>query len=210
MAQSQKSEEYQALLNRLPGVVSSKVLLDDSGQVTEIHILADMGRGAKQIVRDVQSALLTKYDISVDHKIISIAQVDEGGIQIRHSRLVIGRVDLQIEQGKAQAGVVLIKDGETFEGTAVGGNSVQGRLRVVVEATLTAIHKCIGSDFVFALSDIARVNLAGQYTILLTVLHYAGYGTEYLSGSSIVKDDEYMAAVRATLDAVNRRLSQYF
>ena len=210
MTQAQRSEEYQTLLNKLPGVVSSKVLLDENGHITDIHILADIGRGAKQIARDVQSALLTKYDIGVDHKIISIAQVDEGGIQVRQSRLAIGRVDLQTEQGKAQAGVVLIKDGETFEGTAIGGNSVQGRLRVVVEATLAAIHKCIGADFTFALSDIVKVNLAGQCAMLLTVLHYAGYGMEYLIGSSIVKDDEYLAAVKATLDAVNRRLNQYF
>jgi len=73
MTQAQKSEEYQTLLNKLPGVVSSKVLLDENGHITDIHILADIGRGAKQIARDVQSALLTKYDIGVDHKIISIA-----------------------------------------------------------------------------------------------------------------------------------------
>ena len=76
MVDVQNIEEYQALLNQLPGIINSKIIVDEEGNLIEIHILSDTGRSPKQIVRDVQSALLANNNLKVDHKIISVAQIE--------------------------------------------------------------------------------------------------------------------------------------
>lgn len=67
-------EHCQALLAQLPGVFASGIRLDQ-GEMVEIHILASASRSAKQIVRDVQSAIFAVYGVEVDHRIISVAQL---------------------------------------------------------------------------------------------------------------------------------------
>ena len=197
MVEMEKIEEYQQLLNKIPGILSSRIVIDDNQNVTEVHILSNISRGPKQIVRDVQSALLAKFNLAIDHKIISVAQVEDKGMSMRDIRLIIESIN-----------VVLSKDEQTFEGTASGGNSSQGRLRVVVYATLQAIHRFLSKDFVFILSDVVKINLADRQAIAVSLLHFADFGEEYLSGSAIIKGNDDDAVVRATLDAVNRRLYQ--
>lgn len=65
------------MLNRLRGVTSSHIVLDASGGVAEIHVMATAGRHPKQIVRDVESTLLNKLGIKVDHRKISVASIDD-------------------------------------------------------------------------------------------------------------------------------------
>jgi len=204
----EKFEECQQLLNKIPGVISSRIIADDS-DIREVHILADINRGPKQIVRDVQSVFLAKYNMSVDHRIISVAQVEGKGIGIRDFRLNIDSVQLHSKQGKVEASVVMSREEQLFTGSAVGGNSAQGRLRVVADAALKAVHQFLNTDYVFVLSDVARVNLADRQAIVVSVLHFTDLGEEYLSGSAIIKKDDDIAIVKATLDAVNRRLLQH-
>lgn len=209
MAETEKIQEYQNLLNRLPGVLSSRIIADSNQTITEIHILSDLSRGPKQIVRDVQSALLAKFDLTIDHKIISVAQVEESRLGIRESRLIIDSIRVSSEQGKVEVSVILSKDEQTFEGNASGGNSAQGRLRVVAEAALQAIHRFLNKDYLFVLSDAVKISLADRKAIAVSILHFTNFGEEYLSGSAIIKTDENEAVVKATLDAVNRRLFQH-
>ena len=92
MVELEKIEEYQQLLNKIPGILSSRIITDDSQDITEVHILSSISRGPKQIVRDVQSALLAKYNLAVDHKIISVAQVEDKEMSIQNIRLIIDRI----------------------------------------------------------------------------------------------------------------------
>ncbi|HBG76100.1 MAG TPA: hypothetical protein DDW86_03980, partial [Clostridiales bacterium] len=61
MAELESIEEYQQLLNKIPGVLSSRIITDDHSNITDVHVLSTTNRGPKQIVRDVQSAMLAKY-----------------------------------------------------------------------------------------------------------------------------------------------------
>ena len=44
------------------------------GEVSEVHILAQAGLAPKQLVRNIESALLAQLGLKVDHRRISIAQ----------------------------------------------------------------------------------------------------------------------------------------
>ncbi|NLU35408.1 MAG: hypothetical protein GXX01_00045 [Clostridiales bacterium] len=202
-------ESYQNLLNKIPGVINTKVVANEEGKPTEIHVLADLSRGPKQIVRDVQSALLASYNLSVDHKIISVAQIEDNNIGVRESRLAIESIQIYSKSGKIEACILLKKDEQLYEGIAVGGNSSKARMRVISEAVLRAIHRYLKQDFIFILSDVIRVNLTDQEVIVVSITHLTDKGEEYLSGSAFIKNDEDEAVVKATLNALNRRLTVY-
>src|SRR6185312_11809581 len=62
------------LLTSLEGILSARVVTTPLGEVSEIHILAQAGLQPKQLVRNIESALLAQLGLKVDHRKISIAQ----------------------------------------------------------------------------------------------------------------------------------------
>lgn len=48
----------------------------DGDDIRELHVLSRSRRPAKQIVRDVQAVLMTRFKRSIDHRVVSIAFTD--------------------------------------------------------------------------------------------------------------------------------------
>lgn len=71
------------LITSLTGVVSARVVLNQSGHVDEIHVLATDEVVPKQVVRNVQSALIAELETRVDHRKISVAPLDPPGVVTR-------------------------------------------------------------------------------------------------------------------------------
>src|SRR6056297_1490872 len=69
--------DVENFLTELKSINSCKIVCGDMKNIEEIHILADNGRNSKQISRDIQSTLLSKFKLDVDYKKISIAQINE-------------------------------------------------------------------------------------------------------------------------------------
>jgi hypothetical protein len=65
------------LLTSLEGVLSARVVTTPLGEVSEIHILATNAQTPKQVVRNVESALLAHLGLRVDHRKISVAHTAE-------------------------------------------------------------------------------------------------------------------------------------
>ena len=210
MVDVQKVEEYQNLLNQLPGVLNSKIVVTNDGSLSEVHILSDVSRSPKQIVRDVQSALLANNNLTVDHKIISIAQIENNNLGVRECRMSIESIQIVSRHTKVEARVSLKKDDQVYEGSYSGGNSASGRMRVVAEAALRAVHQLFDKEMLFALSDVVPVTLANRRAIAVSILYFTQKGDEYLSGSAFVHNDESESVVKATLDAINRKLVHHF
>jgi len=68
---------FEDVITKIQGVTHSKVVYNDE-EVEEVHIIANTIRSPKQIVRDIESALLAIFDYRIDRKLISIAQIDTG------------------------------------------------------------------------------------------------------------------------------------
>jgi hypothetical protein len=71
--------DYQALereLCRLPDVTAARIVVEPGGRATEVHVLAAPTKGAKQIVRDVQSVAVAVFGIELDRRIISVVQFE--------------------------------------------------------------------------------------------------------------------------------------
>nr|MBO2494735.1 hypothetical protein [Clostridia bacterium] len=203
-----KIEEYESFLNKIPGVISSKIVLNQEGNIVELHILANIERNPKQIARDVQSALMAKYGIPIDHKVISIAQTQDGKLCRINPRLVIKSVSISIEDSRVEARVVLTKDDKTFEGTARGLNFTQGRFRALAEATLNAIQQFLGGECLFSVTDIQKTTMSGKAVCIVAISQVSKHEESFLVGSSPIEYDENKAVVKAVLDALNRKLGK--
>src|SRR3954454_24667116 len=62
------------LLTSLEGILSARVVTTPQGEVAEVHVLAQVGLAPKQLVRNIESALLAQLGLKIDHRKISIAQ----------------------------------------------------------------------------------------------------------------------------------------
>ena len=65
----QKAEAAIKLLRDIEGVS----IQADGDDIREIHVLTTSTRPAKQIVRDVQTLLLTRFQRQIDHRVVSVA-----------------------------------------------------------------------------------------------------------------------------------------
>lgn len=86
--------DYQALereLCRLSEVSAARIVLDPTGRPVEVHVLASPNKGAKQIVRDVQSVAVAAFGIELDRRIISVVQFE------------VPTVDVDIDEPEARA-----------------------------------------------------------------------------------------------------------
>src|SRR6266540_3247375 len=62
------------LLTSLTGVLSARVVVTPLGEVSEIHVLTMSDVQPKQVVRNIESALMAQLGMKIDHRKISVAQ----------------------------------------------------------------------------------------------------------------------------------------
>lgn len=181
------------------------------GEITEIHVVADLERGAKQISRDVESLLYAQHGIRIDHKLISVALV-EGRPQEAPAKPAGGRrvlldgFSLNVHREKIECSVTLTDENGAHEGHAADIEGTNARSRAMANATLDAVHKYLNNSGVFSLIDCKHVSVHDSMATLVSVFCSSG---ELLVGTALLRDDPHKSAVRATLAAVNRKISQY-
>jgi hypothetical protein len=102
--------------------------------------------------------------------------------------------------------VTIEVDGVEYVGASAGVASQSGRLRQVASATLDAVGQCIAPDTTFSLEDVAIVPLGRERVAVSCVSLVTVHGEQSFSGSAVVRQSENDSIVRATLDAINRRI----
>ncbi len=201
-------QQWRELIEQLPYVYNAEFLVDENDIITEIHILADQARPPKQIMRDVQSALAAKFKIKLDHKIISIAQIPSEGINMykQRPRLKYMGMSLSFSNSECKISVTLENNGEKFSGTDTCDLNRSNRYRAIATATAKAVNSYLKEKANVVLKDVRATEIDGYAVIIVSVIFYHAGQTEVLLGSCIEKDDSGPAAIRSTLDAVNRRI----
>ena len=224
--------ELEDALRQIPGVRAASVVTGPDAQPTEIHVIADRLKPAKQVVRDIQSLAMARYDLDIDHRIVSVVQIDDGeGPALRLAvtpadgedtidvtdpavsaapaevapRPLVEAVVVRTSHSEAEVTVTLAFAGDVFVGTASGSSAIASRPRLVARATLDALGELLGTP-----ADIehATVIPVGSRSVAVSVLQVQipRTGEQVLSGSAIVRGDEADAVARSVLDALNRRL----
>lgn len=204
--------EIEQALSQVAEIRAARIVSSDAGVIQEIHVLADPSKSPKQLVRDIESTIMAQFGIPIDHKKVSIAQLgresiieDDDKTQL-HARARINSVHTDVMGVRAVATVTLELEGEMYTGTAEGPASTTGRSRLVGQATLAAVEQYTNGSFGFALEDVALVTLGRERVAVSVVILVTPLGEHALTGSALVRQSENDSLVRATLDAINRRL----
>jgi hypothetical protein len=205
------------LLTSLEGILSARVVTTPLGEVSEVHILASNGYTPKQVVRNVESALLAQLGLRVDHRKISIAQtaderpikvLEEGAVQERVMRRAILFDDLVMATGprtrRVSATVTLAAPGGNLEtATEEGPDTPRHRIEAAARAAVVVLER-LHDRQVLGLEGAQLVEAFGRSYVMVGVQVLGGRASRLLVGSAEVRESAEHAAVYAVLDATNR------
>lgn len=195
-------------LQQIDSVISSKIIIGEGSQIEEIHIVSNGTRNPKQIARDVESVILANFDYRIDHRKISVAQLDDIDIRKIKPRLKLNGISKETSGNKANVKVSILKADEEFVASKTGINSNRNIERMLAEATVMAVEDSIGINDLFIVEDIRSIMIASVQVVVVLVSSLINGQEIILSGSSVVKNDYYLSVAKATLDSINRFLTK--
>jgi hypothetical protein len=207
-------EDIEAALAEVGEIKAARVVVDADGAISEVHVLALPTKAPKQLVRDIESCLQARFSIPIDHKKISIALLGRDVVDVSDTqdtrntaaRPRICSINATVSGVQASASVVLeIADAE-YVGNASGPASQTGQRRLVALAALDAVSQYADATVSFALEDVAIVQLGREKVAVSCIALVSGLGEMTFSGSALVRQNDNDSIVRATLDAINRRM----
>ncbi|MDR7857603.1 hypothetical protein [Tissierella sp.] len=201
-------EIIEQTIEKLDSVVTCKIILGENEAFNEIHIVSNGGRSAKQLVRDIQSVLIATYNIQIDHKKISIAEIQDDSLKRAESRLKIVSVSHEKNGQRATVKVSLDNHRDIFENSINGINTSRNIDRMLVDITLKTVEDAYGYEDAFILEDIKTVNVSTEQVVIVIIMAVHNGSEQRICGSSLVGSDYKEAVVEASLDAINRYVSK--
>jgi hypothetical protein len=198
-------EEIESFLANIKSVLSCKIIADSDNSITEIHVLSDSSRHSKQVVRDIRTTLLSHFNLDVDYKIISVAQVNKNIPVSSDFRLLYEGYTNETNSERIKVSTRLSWDEKLYIGEAEGIKSEKNVLMVAASSTLDAIKKAIELDC-FIVDDIQSAKVAG-IDVMLSAITQIEHGKEsILVGSAVITNNKIDSAIKATLNAINRKI----
>jgi len=203
------------LLTSLQGVLSARVEVSPLGEVTAVHVLTNSRTAPKQMVRNVESALLAQLGLKDDHRKISIAQTaDVKPIEVlerdavreeARRRLVTFRaVEVSSVGGqRVRVAVKLAVGGDELVGEAEAADTPKGRMQAAARATLELLDRVVEGATV-ELEGARLVEAFDAQLVMVGVQTLEQRGSQLVLGTAEVREGVERAAVLAVLDATNR------
>ena len=159
-------------------------MTDEGGGILEVHVVADTERPAKQVARDVESMLVARIGLPIDHRKISVAQIEGDAGEEPPPRAVapepaeateshtgaflapderrIEFVGVSLAQSNlvAQARVELLRNGIPTIAEAKGADSTDSVLRIIAEATIEAVQRYFEDGGLFTVTAVEQLTVA--------------------------------------------------
>jgi len=207
--------ELERELCRLPDVSAARVVIDEIGRPTEVHILANGTKHPKQVVRDVQSVALASFGIELDRRIVSVVRLHDEDAEAQSvtavapsNRAVLGHVVSEVTGLRSLVRVTLARRDEEAVGFAEGSVASSARHRLVAAATVDALRQLQPAAECLDVDSAQLVRVGIHDVAIVTIVFVIPPAEQMVSGSAIVRDHlDAEAVVRAVLDATNRRLA---
>ncbi|MDW7650327.1 MAG: hypothetical protein SCK29_02355 [Bacillota bacterium] len=201
-----KLAECENLIKQIRDVISVNIVLGENKEIDEIHVLAEETRNAKQLVRDIETLLRVEYGIDLDHKKVSIVQLNKEQKYFQGKRLKFSAIHYSLQGTQMEASVELTSAKRSCQGKSCGVNSRSNRLRLFAEATIEAVSSFLDVNSNVFLEDVTQHTLGSRNLVSTALTFIQGPVEECLVGTALIKQDEKEAVVRATLSALNRRV----
>lgn len=198
-------------LEALQGMIAVRLVPGFERPVDELHALVAGDRAPKQMVRDIQSLLYTRFDLSIDHRVISVVQLDQddplaSASEDEPSRVALSRVSItQSPQDTSVMVVLTDTDGIEHVGQ-VDHVAVNRQQHAAATATIEAVQDLVGEHTLLALAGLEMVRVGGVEVAVTTIDVRAQRSQVALVGSAGVRRGDVDAVARAVLDALNRLL----
>lgn len=201
-------KELEEGLTRLESVDAARIV-NQGERITEVHVIAASDKPAKQVVRDVQSLAMARFGMSLDHRVVSVVQISPQSIEPQMStRAALTRIAETPNGTRTVIEVSLRHEDNEFVGTASGPAVASARLRLVGEATIDAVERTFDAMPPIALDAIAATTVGVRPVVVAIVVTAGQRGGEDLNvGSAVSTGNNDDAAVKAVLNALNRRIS---
>lgn len=204
------------LISSLQGVLSARVVVSPLGEVTEIHVLAEPGIAPKQVVRNVESALLAQLGLRVDHRRISVAQAAAERAAGVLERSVVREASLRRavlfrrvgvregRVGRVVVSVVLDVGGEEVVGEVEVADVRRSRVQGAARAAVVALERVL-PEGVLELEGCKLVRAFDlEFAFAVVQVVEGRGGGRLLAGTCEVRESVEEAAALAVLDATNR------
>lgn len=201
-------------LEKIQGITGVRIIGDEAP--SEIHVVATTERPPKQIVRDVQSLTTTNLGEPIDHRIVSVVQVDNGQVSSSptpgdgsRQRIALQQVVTASKLKDSWVRVCLESpDGEVLEAAVLVGPSREERARGAAAATIKALQPRLEAlDVRLSLQSVVVQNDVQTPCVQCrSALHDSGQEIT-LVGTATIRDDVATAAAKAILQSLNRKLS---
>ena len=220
-------------LCRIPEVRAARIVTDGVGKPIEVHVLATPTKHAKQIVRDVQSVAMATIGLEIDHRIVSVVQLDDpdtggngssaavaettagrnGAMAIAPpavtDRILVDSVVIARRGVTCTATVSLLRGEETASASIDGPVAASVTPRLVARATLEALRVFQPAAVCAEVETAALTRMGDREVAVTTIVLAVPPHEDVVSGSAPVRSGgEHDAIARAVLDATNRRLDQ--
>ena len=204
------------LLTSLEGVLSARVVTTPLGEVSEIHVLAQSGLSPKQLVRNVESALLAHLGLKVDHRKISVAQtaevkpietLDRAAVRERAMQRTVLFEDMQVHAGhrpqRIMLGVTLSCVGRQEVAEVEVPDTPRGRVEGAARAAVSALERFV-ERFSLALEGVQVIEAVDRNVVFVALQGIGGRDAVLLTGTAEIRQSPERAAIFAVLDATNR------
>jgi hypothetical protein len=204
------------LLTSLEGILSARVVTTPLGEVSEVHVLAQAGLSPKQLVRNIESALLAQLGLKIDHRKISIAQTAEVKPIEALEREAVREAVLQravlfesltVAPGKRphriSISVTLSYMGQTETAEEESSDTPRNRVEAAAKASVTVLDRLL-EDSSLALEGAKIVEAFDRNFAFVGVQGLGGRESLLMTGTAEIKESAERAAVFAVLDATNR------
>jgi hypothetical protein len=211
------------LLATLQDVVSARIVADATGGIESIHVLVMGSSTPKQIVRNIESALMAQLGMRIDHRKISVATtvkrpvsnpVGEAAVvesSVTQVAAPLGRalyfedVEVRGSRAKGVSCKVTIRRGkEQFVGEAEGFESDKSRVEIAARAAIAAIAMCDGGELKLSFEGAKVIDAFERQLVLVGVMVRHGRTNVLLMGSCEVKESLETASALGVLNATNR------
>ena len=204
------------LLTSLEGILSARVVTTPLGEVSEVHVLASSGLSPKQIVRNIESALLAQLGLKIDHRKISIAQtadvrpieaLEQGAVRERALHRAVLFENLSVAPGRRPhritIQVTLSYRGQIESAEEESSDTPRSRVEAAAKAAVTVLDRLL-TDHSVALEGAKIVDAFDREFAFVAVQGLGGRETRLLTGTALIKESAERASVFAVLDATNR------
>jgi hypothetical protein len=207
VSQPHDAAGLEQLIYQVRGIQAARVVTSESGAIDEVHVVGLPGRSAKQMVRDIESILYVRGGVRLDHRKVSLVQLEEAGVQRQGPRVLL--LDVAVEtQGPVSAVTVALglRDQQASSTYSGAEDDRADLLLLTARATVRAIGGLIGPVATLNVERMAATDF-GELRVCLSHLSLeTETGVETLLGVALVRDAVPAAAARSVLDAVNRPL----